>query len=247
MKTDPDTSDYLFNFNSKNALWILQPEQSQVHLMAALKFFEEAFLNTFTDDFKKEVFPFQIILADSVVYTGSMDVSEKWRPDSIFITEHRIFFNISEHTLNFSEERKEKLSFDWLLTFFSKYCIELKKDGLKIDDIFYTTSQKYYGTWRSEGSYGTHKQLEKEDWYERGFLSIQGSGGSAEWGYFTHFPNYTDSDFRMFFTAMCTMDHDELMAIVAKYPRVATRYNCVKTALETIGVNYRTMGYHAKK
>lgn len=42
------------------------------------------------------------------------------------------------------------------------------------------------------------------------------------------------------------MDHDELLQLVDEYPKVAIRYNCVKNALEEIGIDYRNMGYKAK-
>ena len=42
------------------------------------------------------------------------------------------------------------------------------------------------------------------------------------------------------------MDHDELLQIGDEYPKVAIRYNCVKNALEGIGIDYRNMGYKAK-
>lgn len=242
--TDPDTSDYLFNFQWKNRLWLKTPEQSQEHLLAGIKFFEEVFSNSFTDDFKKEYFPFCIFLADSVVFTGGL--SSKWEPQTMYIVETQISFLISEHTLNLSEKEKEDLSFKWLMDFLVKYCTEIRNRGLNVDNDFYNTSKEYYGRYKD---YDGDAPLPKEEWYQRGFLSISDSGYYNFWGdpyWYTDFPSYPDTDLSLFLKTMCTMDHDELLQIVDEYPKVKIRYECVKKALEEIGMDYRNMGYKAK-
>ena len=243
--TDPDSSDYLFNFQWKNTLWLKMPDQSQEHLLAGIKFFEEMFSNSFTDEFKKEFFPYSIILADSVVFTGGFS-STKWDPKTIYPVETQISFLISEHTLNLSETEKQDLSFSWLMKFLVDYCTDIRGMGLNIDDAFYSTSKEYYGRYKDPDAV-----LPKEEWYKRGFLAISDSGYYSGWGWsdpywYTDFPSYPDTDLSLFLKTMCTMDHDELLQIVDEYPKVAIRDNCVKNAFEGIGIDYRNMGYKAK-
>lgn len=243
--TDPDSSDYLFNFQYKYDLWIQKPEQTAEHLQKGIRFVEEMLLNGFTDDFKKLYFPFSIMIADSIVYTGGL--SSKWDPKTIYCTEYHVSLLVSDKTLNMSEKEKEKLSQEWNLSFLLDYCTQYGA-GFNIPDEFYAISKEFRG--RYQGA-----QLPKEEWYERGFLSVIEVGHYQPWwsddpndGYdYTDFPSYDDNDFKYFFKAMIAMPVEELQGIAAKYPRVKARLDIVDTELCKIGIDYGNMGYKAKK
>ena len=160
-----------------------------------------------------------------------------------------IAFSISEQMLNMTEEEKQELSFDWLMDFLVNYCSK-KGVGLELPEEFYTTSEEYYG--RHKSTIEEEGILPPEEWYERGFLSVQDQDSYEDfWDeclyYYTDFPSYRETDLSMFITAICTMDEEELMQIVNNYPKVKTRYELLNQAFQNIGIDYRNMGYKAKE
>ena len=65
--TDPDSSDYLYNFSSKNELLeITPPEQDEEHLWKGIEFLKELLLDFYSTDFIKNHFPYSIILVDEI-------------------------------------------------------------------------------------------------------------------------------------------------------------------------------------
>ena len=244
---DPDSSDYLYNFQWKNEIWMQMPAQDETHLLAGIEFFEEMFANSFTDEFKKDVFPLYIFLTDSIAKTNGV----YWEPVNMYIQPNQFYiaFSISEQMLNMTEEEKQELSFDWLMDFLVNYCSK-KGVGLELPEEFYTTSEEYYG--RHKSTIEEEGILPPEEWYERGFLSVQDQDSYEDfWDeclyYYTDFPSYRETDLSMFITAICTMDEEELMQIVNNYPKVKTRYELLNQAFQNIGIDYRNMGYKAKE
>lgn len=240
--TDPDTSDYLFNFQYKYSLWMQEPKQTTEHLLKGIQFVEEMLLNGFSDDFKREYFPFNIILADSIAYTGG--TSTKWDPRNIYCTKYHVSLQISEKLLNMTEEEKEELSTKWNLSFLLDFCSAYGK-GFNVPEDFYAVSREFRG--RYQGA-----QLPKEEWYERGYIAgITVGHFKPFWdpdnGYdYTDFPNYDDTDFKYFFTGMITIPNEELQEIAENYPRVKARLEILDAELKKIGIDYRNMGYRAK-
>lgn len=95
--------------------------------------------------------------------------------------------------------------------------------------------------------------MPKEKWYERGFLNVVELGFYKPWwgddpGYdYTDFPSMDSSDFEYFFKGMLSIPYDELQEIAANYPRVKARLELIDNELRKIGIDYKNMGYKAKK
>lgn len=65
---DPDIRDYRFNFTKKNNIRVVAPKQASDLLTQGIEFARKIFLDIYPDDFKKAYFPYNIILADSILF-----------------------------------------------------------------------------------------------------------------------------------------------------------------------------------
>ncbi|MCB6971974.1 MULTISPECIES: hypothetical protein [Butyricimonas] len=240
--TDPDSSDYLFNFQYKFGLKVEQTTQNTEHLLKCIQFVNEMLLDGFSDDFKKTYFPYSIILAKSIVYTGGLTPMDK----DIYCTKYHVSLKVNEDVLKMTEVEKEELSAKWNLGFLLDFCAAYGS-GFVIPEDFYAVSKEFRG--RYQGA-----QLPKEEWYERGFLTGIVVDHYQPWwstdpndGYdYTDFPTYDDTDFKYFFTGMLTIPSEELQEIATKYPRVKARLDIIDAELQKIGIDYKNMGYKAK-
>lgn len=220
-----------------------KPEQTTEHLLAGINFVNEMLLDGFSDDFKKNYFPYSIIIADSIVYTGGGE--NGWKPKTINCTRYHVSLLVSNKTLSMSEEKKVELSQAWNLAFLLDYCAQYG-GGFNIPQEFYDISKEFRGRYKGE-------HLPKEEWYERGFLSVVEFGFYKPWwgdepGYdYTDFPSMDSSDFEYFFRSMLSIPYDELQEIAANYPRVKARLELIDNELRKIGIDYKNMGYKAKK
>jgi len=250
--TDVEISDYVFNFNSKYALWLLQADQDQEHLLRGIQFVEEMFLNGYDDDFKRKLFPLKVLLADSVVYTGSLEVGKEWQPIDMYATENHISFSISEHMMSMTEEEKEALSANWNYQFVMNYCE--KKTGWTVPEDFYL-----YPT--DDDFYKNFKVLTSETWvgdnfWELGYPSgkvfesyIQGPDG--KWGFYPagyQFPSSKSGYLEDFVRFLFTTPLETINRAVATYPKLKKAHDVLDQSLkDDLGIDYRKIGYKSGK
>lgn len=241
--TDPDSADYLFNFQTKHLLSLTAPEQSQEHLAAALDFFKKMFLNGYSEKIIKDYFPYKILLADTVRFTGN---SNDYR--DIYLTEFHISFLVNEEMLNKSEADKIALSREWNYKFLAEYMAKYK--GWKVDEDFYlySTDDEYYKNF----SYETSEEWTEDNFWELGYASGQvyekygqkpdGSWGMVKVGYqfAASRAGYLEDYIEFLYSSS-----EETIAKACKHEKFKKAYDVLVTALNGIGIDYRNIGYEA--
>ena len=99
---DPDTSDYMFNFQSKNEVRIVPPRQDEAHLSEALQFLREMFLDGYSDHVKEKIFPYAVILGDSIINVSS----EPYVKMDICTATSYVAFLVNDEMIGKTEEEK---------------------------------------------------------------------------------------------------------------------------------------------
>ena len=247
---DPDTSDYMFNFQSKNDVYVIPPRQDKEHLSEALQFVKEMFLDGYGDRVKKELFPYAIILGDSIVDTSV----EPYKQVDVYTASSYVAFLVNDGILGKSEAEKEELSKEWNVTFLN-YC--MNKVGWTVPEEFYLYSDEEYGlkenwwimiegatedsepapmdvVWERGYPQGTWTWQFADDWFapnEYGY-----SVASSRASYLEQFIDFLLS------TPQATIDE-----AIAAHEKLRKAHDVLDKALkEDFGIDYRTMGYSAK-
>lgn len=241
--TDPDSADYLFNFQTKHLLSLTAPEQSQEHLAAALDFFKKMFLNGYSEKIIKDYFPYKILLADTVRYTGN---SNDYR--NIYLTEFHISFLVNDEMLNKSEADKIALSREWNYKFLAEYMAKYK--GWKVDDDFYlySTDDGYYKNFK----YITDEEWTEENFWELGYASGQvyeeyGQKPDGSWDFVKVGYQFVASraGYLEDFIEFLYSSSEETIAKACKHEKFKKAYDVLVAALNGIGIDYRNIGYAA--
>ena len=101
---DPDTADYIFNFQSKYDVHIVPPKQEGNHIERGLELLKELFLNGYSDQVKQELFPYALIMADTIENTFKDEYV------NIYTADRYIAFLVNDQILDRTEKGKEELS-----------------------------------------------------------------------------------------------------------------------------------------
>lgn len=243
--TDPDTADYMFNFQMKNKVRMVEPRQDQEHLVEALTFLKELFLNGYNDQVKKELFPYAIIMADSIYDWGN----EKYV--NMYTASSYVAFLVNDEMLNKNEEEKVELSMEWNNTFLN-YCMD--KIGWTVPEEFYLYSNEEYGkreNWWIPSEGATEKDTADinivwEKGYPKGKWDWQYSGSEKEWGY--SLASSREGYLEQFFDFLFTTPQETIDQAIADHEKLRKAHDVLDQALkEDFGIDYRTMIYKAEK
>ena len=256
---DPLPGDYMFNFQSKHDVNMVQPPQDQESLLKRLKFLEEMFLKGYSDDVKNDMFPNIIILAD---FIKNLNTGEEV---DIYTTTYYIAFLVNDEMLNKSEQEKEEQSRNWNKTFLD-YCTK------KID---WTVPEEFY-------LYPTDAEFNKnENWWipipgatelepadinivwERGYPTgkwdwnfkkdAEGNFVKDETGTMLKEYGYAVSSSKegylsKFFEFLFTTPQETIDKAIADHEKLRKAHDVLDKALkDDFGIDYRTMMYKAKE
>lgn len=244
---DPDTADYMFNFQSKNRVYIVKPKQETESLLKRLKFLEEIFLLGYNDDVKKNLFPNTIMLADTIYNLNKEEYVD------MYLTGGYIAFRVNDATLNMSEAEKVELSRRWNKEFLD-YCT--KKIGWTVPEEFYL--------YRTDDEY-----REKKNWWipipgatedEPADINIVWERGypvgtwyaqfdpwpDKVWGYMV--PSSREQYLTKFYEFLFTTPQEIIDKAISDHVKLKKPHDVLDQALkDDFGIDYRTMVYKAKK
>ena len=146
--TNPDSSDYVYNFNNQNPISLKAPEQEKEVLKTGLQFIEEQFLNIYDDNFKKKYFPFTIQLANRIELwiLGDYDLVNAYS-SSGFIA----IANINDDLTTLEETTRNNYRGDINQSLWTEYL--LKREAWFVPGAFYEVSKEYYGDYSLFESY----------------------------------------------------------------------------------------------
>ena len=213
--TDPDSSDYLYNFSSKNELLeITPPEQDEEHLWKGIEFLKELLLDFYSTDFIKSHFPYSIILVDEMAdpvfglpancYTGRYFCCVTIQDMDNMSPEEKAFYSAELH---------EAIWFQIGL---------YEENFLDLPDGFFTISFEYYNynnlfaLWPREQHYKIGIARNKLEQWEATWLPTKGE------------------DVGTWIRFLIETPDDEILEIINTYEAMRTKYEILVKALERV-------------
>lgn len=231
--TDPDSSDYLYNFERKNPVFIRMPEQTTEHLLYGISYMKELFLDFYPDEFIKNHFPYSLILADSIG-SGSKEVD-------LYVARNFVALNIGEMTKNYTFEEKKHLSLKMHIEFLVNILYQYG-EGLDLST-FFSPAEKLYST--RTGDYDNQKKWKTEELYAVGLFY------DDSWSpYYTEFVSKKQDlyDWLSFLWGFkvdkWSKIPDNVDEMIATYPIMKQKYEALTKALKDgVGVDYKDLVY----
>lgn len=223
--TNPDTTDYRYNFTSINKILLETPVNKNIYkeeltseettiLMDGFDFLNEVFFDLYSDEFKKDFFPSSIQLADVIKKWD-------WGYDTItplayasrnFIAISGINKDLKSMTEAKKNEYKEKIN-----TKFWYNHLLLGVEKLKIPDSFYAISKKYYGSDEPDSDW--MGDIEKA--HNRGFIK------GTVWGMYI----MDSEDIYSYIENIFKIDRTEFDELREKYPNIKLKYEILRETI----------------
>lgn len=224
--TDPDSSDYLYNFGGKNEdLQITPPKQDDEHIWKGIETVKTLLLDAYSKEFIHDHFPYSLILTDETLEP----IFEL--PEDFYVG--RYFCMIRIQDLNDMDlEEKEYVSSKlhemiWLY-------IGLYDEFIKLPAEFYKFGEDYYN-YNDFGTQWTNEQL-----YTLGFASNKLAELEVTW-----LPTKGE-DIGSWIGFLIKTPEDELQDILNTYEAMRIKYKYLVTALEAAGIDYKKLRYTEK-
>lgn len=230
---DADSTDWLYNFQKKNAVKISAPDQNATVIMRGIKIVEELFLNSYPKETIKKRFPHNIIIADTIKVDGF------WASDppvdvNKFASRGYIAIRVGDKNKVFSESEKIALSAEVHRSFLLEYFVVHRFSELDLVD-FYKLGTPYYGKDKPSG--GTIELL-----YQQGFVKW-GQGESWNNKYSTKLEHV-----KLWIEFLLTKPKEELDAIINQYPAMKINHDAMMKSLQDcFKVNIKEVIYKTKK
>lgn len=232
--TDPDSSDYMYNFSSKNeSLEFTYPNQDREHLWKGIEMVQELVLNAYPEEFIRKHFPHSIMLADDVIVDPSLFGEE------VLSCMGRYFCIFSIQDIDqMSVEEKNAASSKLHETLWRH--IGMYDEGLNIPDEFYQYGESLLLYGQAIQDDDLEYLWEEEERYKLGFPRI--------FLYFDIMPVFPSKgeDIGYWIGFLIDTPDDELQTLLKEYEVMQIKYNLLVTALEKMGIDYKKLRYTEK-
>ena len=238
--TDPDSSDYLYNFESKNPVRMVQAEQTTEHLLYGISYMKELFLDFYPDEFIKNHFPFSLIIADSIGLTEYPQ-----GPKDHYVTRNFVALNVGEMTKNYTFEQKKFLSLTMHLEFIVNV-LYTYGNGLELTE-FFSPGEKLYST--ATGDWDNEKKWKLEELFAAGFLYDDKGDYYPYTGFVSKSQDLKDwlSFLWGYKEDKWSKIPDNVEELIDTYPVMKQKYDVLTKAIkDCIGVDYKDLIYKEK-
>lgn len=222
---DADTRDYLYNFQQKNAVKIESPTEK---IYEKLMLLDELFLQAYTDQVKQQVLPYDLILAEKILYGTSST------PKDFFASTNFLAMKITDANLELDAAGKKALSTKMHKAFVLDYCVAMGRVGLSPK--FYEVSADWYGKRDPDKT----QQFGIEKAYEKGLLYLQSRWNDFQEAFLTDYAS-KDRDPGDYFDLLLSKTDEELAELRAKWPLVNEKAGYFIEMLESLGIDYKTL------
>ena len=224
--TNPDSSDYVYNFNNQNPISLKAPEQEKEVLKTGLQFIEEQFLNIYDDNFKKKYFPFTIQLANRIELwiLGDYDLVNAYS-SSGFIA----IANINDDLTTLEETTRNNYRGDINQSLWTEYL--LKREAWFVPGAFYEVSKEYYGDYSLFESYTVEEGIIEAR--ECGFITFDPYMSETEdpEDCLLFIPSQ-EMDVQQYFQFLFSSTKEELDELMEEYPLVEQKYLLLQDAIQ---------------
>ncbi|MCB6971978.1 MULTISPECIES: hypothetical protein [Butyricimonas] len=232
--TDPDSSDYLYNFSSKNeSLEFNYPKQEQEHLWKGIEMMQKLVLDAYPEEFIRKHFPYSIILADDAIADPALLETEVLS----CIGRYFCIFSIQDlGQMSFNEKAvASSKSHETLWRYIGMY-----DKGINIPDEFYQYGESLllYGQLIQDEK--LEYLYEEEARYELGFPRM-----FLFYDIIPVFP-YKGEDIGYWISFLIDTPDDELQVLLKKYEVMQIKYDLLTKALKEMGIDYKKLRYTEK-
>ena len=226
--TDPDSSDYLFNFGTilsttKDQLEFVYPIQEQEHLMKGIQMVKTLLLDSYNQEFIKKHFPYSIILADKIT-------DATWEESTdYYLGIYYCIFKIQD-TENIEPEEKNYISAKLNEHIWSYMATNENVPSLPAE--FYQ-----FG----EGLYGTFEGMISDDaMYGKGFTGSALPGELED--VLLVYPT-KGQDIGKWIKFLILTPDEEIERLVNTYEAMRIKYDLLTKALKEMGIDYKKLRY----
>ena len=226
---DPDTADYVYNLQNKNEYRIVRLPQDEDYLMKAIDLTEELFLDGYSVEARKKLFPFSVIIADTI-WDGTMYINPRSEPT---VTSGSLFaIALPESMFELTEAEKETRSREIHMAFLTG---SITQGRMEVPYAFYASTRHLYG----EDVEWDGWDLPQEKVYEWGFVYID--------SWYMEYPVSYVEDAGFFIEFLLETPQEEIDELCATYPLLKERVDVIISMLESYGINYKNLGYKANE
>lgn len=228
--TDPDSSDYLFNFGTlkNDDIQLTLPEQKQEHLLQGIQMVKTLLLDSYNAEFIKKCFPYSIILLDNIVtmdiFTGG-DLALYYYQGLYYC-----YFTIQNIQNMDIEEKKDVAANlnEYIWTYISTY-----EDVLSLPAEFYQFGEGLYGTPYED-------MLTDDALYGKGFTDNAYLGELSM--LLLVYPT-KGQDIGKWVKFLIRTPDEEIERLVNKYEAMRVKYDLLTKALKEMGIDYKKLRY----
>ena len=211
----------------------------------------EMFLDGYSDHVKEKIFPYAVILGDSIINVGS----EPYVKMDICTATSYVAFLVNDEMIGKTEEEKAELSKQWNITFLN-YCFS--KIGWTVPESFYLYSNEEYGlreNWwipvagATEDSEPAPLDVVWERGYPQGTWTWQFAEdwtAPNEYGYSV--ASSRASYLEQFIDFLFSTPQEVIDEAIANHEKLRHAHDVLDNALkEDFGIDYRLIGYTIKE
>lgn len=228
--TDPDSSDYLFNFGTlkNDDIELTLPEQEQEHLLQGIQMVKTLLLDSYNTEFIKKCFPYSIILVDNIVtmdiFTGG-DLTLYYYQGLYYC-----YFTIQDiQNMNIEEKKDVAANLnEYIWTYIGTY-----EDVLSLPAEFYKFGEGLYGTPYED-------MLTDDALYGKGFTDNAYLGELSM--LLLVYPT-KGQDIGKWIKFLIRTPDEEIERLVNKYEAMRVKYDYLTKALKEMGIDYKKLRY----
>lgn len=218
--TDPDSSDYTFNFGDKNKVVLEKSERDSKTMMEAVNLVDKLIVSLYKDDFIKNNFPFDFILAETI-FDKTYETYE-----TVFSSTN--FFAVSMNYLDTLKQENYVAQSALLNGRLLMHVYEVS-NGFTLSDNFFKYAEQWYGERYDKNNWN------REKLYEIGILEVM------EGYWFSTFPKKNE-DIEQWIVFIINSSDEQIKEFTDKYPAMKEKFEVISTALsKSLGQDYRTL------
>lgn len=222
--THPDTSDYVYNFHNPNPIHLIAPGQDKEVLQKSIQFISEVFFDLYDDDFKKNYFPFTVLLADKIQWWAfdEYDLFNAYASTS-FVA----IANINDDLFTLDEATKRLYRGDINAALWCSYMFS--RDTWKVRGAFYEVCQGLHGA--PMDSYTVEDGILEAREY--GFISFDPMTSDMEdpEDCYLNFPTM-EMDVQLFIQFLFSSTREELDEFMEEYPLIEEKYKILRESIQ---------------
>lgn len=224
---DAEVRDYVYNFQNKNDIEIENPKDKADE---KLRLFDDLFLSGYGDKVKKDIFPFNVIIADSI----TSSIGEKPKSIEMHAATNFLAFRVTDNMLTYNATQKKTLSNQMHSMFVLDYCIGFGKVALSPK--FYEVSAEWYG--KRDKNDSTLMGIDKA--HEKGLLYLESRYNAYQEKYLTDYRS-KEGDPKDFMNLLLIAPADSIAWLRKTYPKINVKIDYFVDMLESLGIDYTQM------